>query len=101
MTATDSKGPAQAKEMIKNAIIGLMIIALSYAIAGFVLEQLATITTGQQAEAPAGAAGATDTTPPSLTGGGGLPACPAGTIRSTTVPDGATEPPCVAALPTR
>lgn len=58
MTATDSKGPAQAKEMIKNAIIGLMIIALSYAIAGFVLEQLATITTGQQAEAPAGAAGA-------------------------------------------
>ncbi|MBP7006384.1 hypothetical protein KBB27_04675, partial [Patescibacteria group bacterium] len=61
MTATDSKGPTQAKEMIKNAIIGLVIIAVSYAIAGFVLDSLSTITTGQQAAAPAGAEGAADT----------------------------------------
>ncbi len=43
MTASDSKQVQTAKDIIKNAIIGLVIIFSAYAIANFVLAQLATI----------------------------------------------------------
>lgn len=49
MTATDSKGPDKAKEMIKNAIIGLIIIVSSFAISNFVLQALPGITGGATA----------------------------------------------------
>ncbi len=51
MTATDSKGPDKAKEMIKNAIIGLIIIVSSFAISNFVLQALPGITGGAAAPA--------------------------------------------------
>ncbi|MCC7523000.1 hypothetical protein IT407_04370 [Candidatus Uhrbacteria bacterium] len=41
----DSKKVDEAKTMIRNAIIGLVIIVASYAIANFVITQLANITT--------------------------------------------------------
>jgi hypothetical protein len=41
----DSKKVDEAKTMIRNAIIGLVIIVASYAIANFVIGQLANITT--------------------------------------------------------
>lgn len=44
MTSSDSKGPAAAKEMIKNAIIGLIIIVSSFAISNFVLNMLPNVT---------------------------------------------------------
>ena len=44
MTATDSKGPDKAKEMIKNSIIGLIIIVSSFAISNFVLNALGRVT---------------------------------------------------------
>jgi heme/copper-type cytochrome/quinol oxidase subunit 2 len=44
MTATDDKAPGKAKDMIKNAIIGLIIIVSSFAISRFVLDALPTIT---------------------------------------------------------
>ena len=44
MTASDDKAPAKAKDMIKNAIIGLIIIVSSFAISNFVLNALPTIT---------------------------------------------------------
>lgn len=40
MTATDSKGPEKAKEIIKNAIIGLIIIVSAFAITTFVMDWL-------------------------------------------------------------
>ncbi|MCE9586449.1 pilin [Candidatus Uhrbacteria bacterium] len=40
----DSKGVDAAKTMIRNAIIGLVIIVSSYAISSFVLQQLLTVT---------------------------------------------------------
>ncbi len=44
MTSSDSKGPEKAKEMIKNAIIGLIIIVSSFAISNFVLNALPSVT---------------------------------------------------------
>lgn len=44
MTSTDSKGPDKAKEMIKNAIIGLIIIVSAFAISGFVMDSLVKVT---------------------------------------------------------
>lgn len=46
MTSSDSKGPEKAKEMIRNAIIGLIIIVSSFAISNFVLTQLPNVTNG-------------------------------------------------------
>lgn len=40
----DSKKVDEAKTMIRNAVVGLIIIVASYAIANFVIQQLATIT---------------------------------------------------------
>lgn len=40
----DSKKVDEAKVMIRNAIVGLVIIVASYAIANFVIQQLANIT---------------------------------------------------------
>lgn len=40
----ESKGVDEAKKMIQNAIIGLVIIVSSYAISSFVLGQLVSIT---------------------------------------------------------
>jgi len=42
----DSKGVDEAKTMIRNAIIGLVIIVSSYAISNFVLSQLLVVTGG-------------------------------------------------------
>lgn len=42
----DSKGVDSAKAMIRNAIIGLVIIVSSYAISNFVLSQLLVVTGG-------------------------------------------------------
>ncbi|MBP7006385.1 hypothetical protein KBB27_04680 [Patescibacteria group bacterium] len=44
MTSTDSKGPDKAKEMIKNAIVGLIIIVSAFAISGFVMNALVNVT---------------------------------------------------------
>lgn len=44
MTSSDSKGPEKAKEMIRNAIIGLIIIVSSFAISNFVLNALPSVT---------------------------------------------------------
>lgn len=44
MTSTDSKGPDKAKEMIKNSIVGLIIIVSAFAISGFVLDKLVGVT---------------------------------------------------------
>lgn len=48
----DSKGVQAAKTMITNAVAGIVIVAVSYAITGFVLSSLVTITgdTGGGAE---------------------------------------------------
>lgn len=56
MTAAgDSTKVQQAKDTIKNAIIGIVIVALSFAIATFVIERLAKATgaEGPPQEAPA------------------------------------------------
>ena len=46
MTSGGSEeGVTEAKTMIKNAIIGLIIVVVSYAIANFVLTQLVNVTT--------------------------------------------------------
>lgn len=46
MTAGGSeKGATEAKEMIKNAVIGMVIIVAGFAISNFVISQLATLTT--------------------------------------------------------
>lgn len=54
MTAPDSKQVTQAQEMIKNAVAGLLLVVLSFAISSFVLEQLTTVVTGVR-PAPAAA----------------------------------------------
>ncbi len=59
----DSKGVEKAKTMIFNAVAGIIIIAASYAIAAFVLGQLAGITGGGSA-----GAGTTDTIVPGAPG---------------------------------
>ncbi len=41
----EEEGVEQAKTMIKNAVIGLVIVMASYALSGFVLDQLVTVTT--------------------------------------------------------
>lgn len=47
MTAGDSKDkPETAKKIIKNAVIGLVLTILSFAIADFVLKQLISVTSG-------------------------------------------------------
>lgn len=48
----DTSKVKEARQYITNAIIGLVIIVASYAIATFVLDQLTTISTGVTAEAP-------------------------------------------------
>jgi hypothetical protein len=50
----DSKKVDQAQSIIKNAVIGLVIIVLSYFIADFVMRQLVTVTTGSPAPTPGG-----------------------------------------------
>lgn len=42
----DPKGVDEAKNMIKNAVIGLVIIMASYALSNFVLAQLLVVTAG-------------------------------------------------------
>ena len=69
MTSDGDKGVKEAKDMIKNAVAGLVLIAVSFAISNFVLDQLGTIMTGQRSSAPAGAGvdrvtDPTRTTPP-------------------------------------
>ncbi|QQR60455.1 hypothetical protein IPH19_03510 [Candidatus Uhrbacteria bacterium] len=74
----DTKGVQAAKTMITNAVAGVVIVAISYALTAFVLGQLATITGdagGAGSEAPgAGGRGAACSAPadcPEVT-------CPAG-----------------------
>jgi hypothetical protein len=56
MTASgDPKQVTAAQDMIKNAVAGLVLITVSFAISSFVLEQLGVIITGQQPSTPAGA----------------------------------------------
>lgn len=57
MTAPDSKQVGQAQDMIKNAVAGLLLIVVSFAISSFVLDSLQTIVTGSR-PAPAAGAGA-------------------------------------------
>ncbi len=42
----DEEGVKEAKTMIRNAVIGLVIVMASYALSNFVLTQLARVTTG-------------------------------------------------------
>ncbi|MEI7512568.1 MAG: pilin [Candidatus Uhrbacteria bacterium] len=42
----DEKGVGEAKTMLRNATIGLVIIMASYALSSFVLTQLVAVTTG-------------------------------------------------------
>jgi hypothetical protein len=42
----DDKQVTEAKTMIRNAVIGLVIIMASYALSNFVLTQLVAVTTG-------------------------------------------------------
>lgn len=42
----DSDGVDEAKTMIRNAVIGLVIVMASYALSNFVLGQLVAVTTG-------------------------------------------------------
>jgi hypothetical protein len=42
----DEKGVGEAKTMIRNAVIGLVIIMASYALSNFVLSQLVAVTSG-------------------------------------------------------
>lgn len=62
MTAEKDDDVKNAKSMIKNAVIGLVIISLSYTFASFVLDQLVNISNGgapDSAPAPAVDPGAT------------------------------------------
>ena len=52
----DAKKVTEARAMIVNAVAGLAVIAVSYAVASFILGQLAFVATGTQAT-PSGAAG--------------------------------------------
>ncbi len=58
MTAPDSKQVGQAQDMIKNAVAGLLLVVVSFAISSFVLEQLETVITGERPAPAAGAEGA-------------------------------------------
>lgn len=82
MTSDGDKGVKEAKDMIKNAVAGLVLIAVSFAISSFVLDQLSTIITGQQSSAPAGV-GTQQVTDPAST------PPPPGTVPLTTDPYGA------------
>lgn len=42
----DEKGVGEAKTMIRNAVIGLVIVMASYALSSFVLNQLVIVTSG-------------------------------------------------------
>lgn len=42
----EEEGVQQAQTMIKNAVIGLVIVMASYALSSFVLDQLVTVTSG-------------------------------------------------------
>lgn len=42
----DEKKVSQAKDIIKNAVIGLVIIAAAYAISNFVIQSLGNVTSG-------------------------------------------------------
>jgi hypothetical protein len=42
----DEKGVGEAKTMLRNAVIGLVIVMASYALSNFVLTQLVAVTTG-------------------------------------------------------
>lgn len=51
----ESKDVQKAQEMIKNAIIGLVIIVVSFAVSNFVLDQVQAIVTGGRTVATTGA----------------------------------------------
>lgn len=54
MTAGGEKGKVESAQMvIKNAIIGIVIVALSYAISNFVITNLTTVTNKAQVSNPA------------------------------------------------
>ena len=58
MTASgDPKAVTTAQDMIKNAVAGLVLITISFAISSFVLDTLGTIATGQTPTPAAGASG--------------------------------------------
>lgn len=57
----DTKKVTEARTMIVNAVAGMAVIAVSYAVASFILGQLAFVATGTEATPSGGAAGgATD-----------------------------------------
>ncbi len=53
----ESKNIDKAQSMIKNAVAGLLLIVVSFAIASFVLDQVGNVVTGGEPTAPAGAGG--------------------------------------------
>jgi hypothetical protein len=78
----DTKGVQAAKTMITNAVAGVIIVAVSYAITAFVLGQLATI---------AGDTGAGDGEAPG-TGGRGAACSTSSDCPSVTCPPGGSSP---------
>ncbi len=49
MTSDGEKGAGEARVMMRNAVIGLIIIVASYSISSFVMAQLVAVTTGTPA----------------------------------------------------
>ena len=56
----DAKKVTEARAMIVNAVAGMAVIAVSYAVASFILGQLAFVATGTQAPPGASSGDATD-----------------------------------------
>lgn len=61
----ESKDVQKAQDMIKNAVIGLVIVVISFAVSRFVLDQVQAVLTGERPAATTGSA--------APVGGGGTP----------------------------
>lgn len=88
MTAQTSKDVDTARDIIKNAVMGLLLVGASYAIAAFVLSQLSTAVSGTSGSPAAGTT--TDSTTAPSTPDTGTPPAPTSVTCTCTCRDGVT-----------